>query len=121
MTLQQILNSVSVIQKMTELKLPIKKAYKIYSLAKQINNKRDFFINEEKKLIEQFHAEVAPNGQISFSNQEDQSQFIKEYSDLANYEIDDIEVLELKFDDLGDAEFSPNELAMLDGIVNFVD
>jgi hypothetical protein len=121
MTIKQMLNALPVVQKIMELKLPIKKAFKVYSLAKQINEQRDFFINEEKKLIEKFQAQVSEQGVLSFSSQEEQSAFSKEYKEILNFSIENLEIVELKFEDLGDAAFSPIELSLLDGVINFID
>ena len=121
MTIQQMLNALPIVQKIMELKLPVKKAYQAYTLAKQINEQRDFFINEEKKLIEKFNATVTETGSIQFSNAEDQAAFVEEYGALSRFENEDIKALELSFSDLGVAEFSPMEIAALEGVINFID
>ena len=121
MKVNQMLNALPVLQKIMELKLPIKKAYKIYNLAKSIEDKRQFFIQEEKKLVEKFNAEILENGNIKFNSVEDQMTFSKEHADLMTYEVEDLEVLELNFDDLGDATFTPKELMLLEGVINFVE
>lgn len=121
MTTQQMLNAFPVMQKIMTLNLPIKTAYKVYTLAKQINDKKEFFINEEKKLIEIFQAEVLENGNIRFNSYESQEAFSKKHAELFSYEIDDIEMLELSFSELKDATFTPNDIHMLEGVVNFID
>jgi hypothetical protein len=121
MTLLEMLNALPEVQKLMNLKLPVKKAFKVYSLAKQINEQRDFFINEEKKLIEKFQAIVDEGGRVSFNSAEDQEGFLKEHNELKNYVPEGIEVLELSFADLGDAEFTPMELATLEGVISFID
>jgi hypothetical protein len=121
MKVNQMLNALPVLQKIMELKLPVKKAYKIYNLAKFIEDKRQFFIQEEKKLIEKFNAEILENGNIRFNSVEDQITFSQEHADLMNYEIEELETLELNFDDLGDAVFTPRDLMTLEGVINFVE
>lgn len=120
MTVQQMLNSLPILQRMMELKLPIKKAHGIYSLAKVINEQREFFINEEKKLIEKFNAEILEGGNIRFKDAESQAGFMTEHSVLMHYEVD-ATALDLSFEDLGDSEFTPVELMQLEGVINFVD
>lgn len=119
MTVQQMFNALPILQRLMELKLPIKKAYKVYNLAKVINEKREFFINEEKKLIEKFNAQVSENGMLKFEKMEDQVNFLQEHEEMMNYEELDLEVLELDFDDLGDTEFSPIEVMQLEGVISF--
>lgn len=120
MTVQQMLNSLPVLQRVIDLKLPLKKAYKVYSLAKVINEQREFFIKEEKKLIEEFNAEILDNGSIKFNDAEDQQTFMQKHIDLMNYEVD-LTAVELSFDDLGDAEFTAKDMMALEGVINFVD
>ena len=114
-----MLNSLPILQRMMELKLPIKKAYRIYSLAKVINEQREFFIIEEKKLIEKFEAEVLEGGNIRFEDVESQRGFMEEHNALMKFEVN-VEAVDLSFEDLGSAEFTPVELMQLEGIINFV-
>jgi hypothetical protein len=119
MTVQQMLSALPMVQKIMELKLPIKKAYKAYYLAKVINEKRDFFIGEEKKLIDKFEAEVLEDGNIRFKDSESQLGFMRDHAELMNYEIEDVAAIELSFDDLGEAKFTPMEIMQLEGVINF--
>ena len=85
----QLINTLPIIQKLMGLNLPIKKAYKIYTLAKLINDKRDFFINEEKKIIDKFDGNLTESGNIIFKDEEisniarnnDLSQFLSDLED----------------------------------------
>lgn len=120
MTVQQMLNALPILQRMMELKLPIKKAYAVYSLAKVINEQREFFINEEKKLIEKFSAEILSNGNIRFEDVESQNKFVAEHNALMQYEVN-VVAIDLSFEDLGNAEFTPAELMQLEGAVNFIE
>ena len=121
MNVQQMLNALPVLQKMMDLKLPMKKAYKVYSLAKAIEDKRQFFIDQERKLIESFGAEILENGNIKFKSAEDQISFSKEHFELLNCELEDFAAIELSFDDLGDATFTAKDLMALEGVINFVE
>lgn len=121
MTVQQMLNSLPILQRIIELKLPLKKSFKVYSLVKIINEQREFFMKEEQKLISKFNAEVLENGNIKFATAEDHQQFAEEHFNLMQYEIENLEPIDLTFDDLGDSEFSPKELMMLEGVINFID
>lgn len=120
MKVQQMLNSLPTLQRMMELKLPIKKAYSIYTLEKLINEQRNFFVNEEKKLIDKFNAEVLEGGKLKFKDTESQLGFVAEHNELMQYEIDAV-AIDLSFEDLGDAEFTPAELMQLEGVINFIE
>ena len=121
MTATQILNALPVVQKMAGFKLPVKKAYKIYSLAKKINEYRDFFIKEEKKLIEKFNATVLENGNIKLGSPEDQEKFIEEHNALMETVVEDITGIELSFEELADVEITPAEIELLENVISFID
>lgn len=117
MTVQQMFNSLPILQRMMELKLPINKAYAIYTLAKQINDEREFFINKERQMITQFNAEILENGSIKFQNAEDQAKFVSEHAALMGCELENLKAVHLCVEDLGNAEFSPIELMQLEGAI----
>ena len=121
MTATQILNALPIVQKMAGFKLPVKQAYKIYSLAKKINEYKDFFINEEKKLIDKFNATILENGNIKLESAEDQGKFLEEHGALMETIIEDVEAVELKFDLLDGIEITPAEIELLEGVINFID
>ena len=56
MTAQNMLNALPIIQRFMDLNLPIDKAYKVFSLTKQINEKSEFFINKENYRLEPVEA-----------------------------------------------------------------
>lgn len=120
MTVSQMLSSLPVLQKIVELKLPLKKAYKVYSLAKVINEQRDFFIKEEQKLIAECGAEVLEGGGLKFSDSEKQAEFVEKHGELMNYEVD-LAAVELSFADLSEEEFTARDLMALEGVINFVE
>ena len=121
MIVRQMLDSLPIMQRIMELRLPIKKAHKLYSLAKVINEQREFFINEEKKLVEKFNGTINENGSITFPTTEDQANFAAAHYEILNYEVPEIVAIDLTFDDLGDAAFTPYELSLLEGAINFVE
>lgn len=120
MTVQQMLNSLPILQRIIEFKLPIKKAYAIYSLTKVINEQREFFINEEKKLIEKFNVEILAEGSIRFKDAESQRGFIVEHDALMQFEVNAV-AIDLSFKDLENVEFTPAELMKLEGVINFTE
>lgn len=120
MTAQQLMKALPVLQKIITLQLPIKKAYQIYSLTKVINEQREFFINEEKKLIERFDAEVLEDGTIKFLDVESARDFEVAHQEIMEYPVS-AEAIDLKFDDLGDATLTPIDLMALEGIINFIE
>lgn len=123
MTAQQIFIISPLIQKFFELKLPIKKAYQIYSLIKKIDEKKDFLIKKEKQMIEEYDGIIEEDGKISFKNNDIKNKFWEEHSILLAYSFDDdeFEVIELSLNTLKGIELTPIEIAQLESIINFVD
>ena len=121
MKLIQVMNALPVLQKVMKLSLPIKKSFKIYTLAKQVNDTRDFFIKEEKKIIDKYEVKVLENGSLEFKDIEAQRGFTKEHNELLDYELEGSTAIDLTFDDLKDAKLSAIEVATLEGIINFID
>jgi hypothetical protein len=121
MTLQQMLNAIPVLQDIVNLKLPAKQAYSLFKLGKEINNQREFFANEERKLVEKFKGSVNEEGQISFEDPADQQGFIKEYVELNNMDADISVSLPIKvdIDYLGGESLTANDIELLSGIVEF--
>jgi DNA integrity scanning protein DisA with diadenylate cyclase activity len=120
MKVMQMLNSIPVLEKLMTLSLPVVKAHKIYSLTKQINEQREFFINEEKKMIEKFSVTI-DSGNLHFKSSEDQALFVAEHNELMQYQVEGLMPIELSFTDLGNLEITPMEMSSLDGVVIFID
>jgi hypothetical protein len=118
---QQIFNSVSILQKVLEINMPIQKAYKISKLIKQIEEQQYFFAKEEQKLVAKFNGQIGEQGQITFDNVENQLKFLQAHNEFLNYEIPDMKPIELTFTDVEGAQFTAKELLMLDGVIDFVD
>lgn len=120
MTAQQLLQALQILPRLMELKLPVKKAYKIYSMAKAMDTKKEFFVQEEQKLVKNNNGEMIDGG-VKFNTVEDQANFSKEHADMLSCEIDDISAIDLTFDELGEATLTPNDLIALEGVINLIE
>ena len=108
-------------QKLITLKLPVKKAHKVFLMVKKAEEQREFFIQEEKKLIEQYEAEIREDGRIYFKDAESKNAFMAADAELGQIEINGLECITLTYDDMGDVEFTAADIATLDGVVVFID
>jgi DNA repair ATPase RecN len=61
------------------------------------------------------------NGNVQFETVDNQIAFSEEHNELMQYDIEEIEVIELKFDEMNEIIFSSKEIMMLEGVVNFVE
>ena len=117
MKVMQMLNSIPVLEKLMTLSLPVIKAHKIYSLTKQINEQREFFINEEKKMIEKYDAAALEDGRIQFQEEEKKTEFLKEHNELLNFEVENLKPVILTLDDLANCELSANDIILLEDVI----
>lgn len=121
MKIQQLLNAYPIMQKLITLKLPVKKAHKVFLMVKKAEEQREFFIQEERKLIERFEADIREDGKIYFKDAESKAAFMAADAELGQIEIDGLECITLTYDDMGDAEFAAADIAALEGVVEFAE
>jgi hypothetical protein len=121
MKIQQLLNAYPIMQKLITLKLPVKKAHKVFLMARKAEEQKEFFVQEERKLIEKYEADIKEDGRIYFKDSESKDAFLAEDTELGQIEIDDFDPIYLTYDDMGDETFTAADIAALDGVVIFVD
>ena len=121
MKIQQLLNALPIMQKLIGLKLPIRKAHKVFLMAKKAEEQKEFFVQEERKLIEKFEAEIKEDGRIYFKDAESKEAFLAADAELGQLEIDGFDPIYLTFDDMEDETFTATDIAALDGVIIFVD
>lgn len=119
-TYQKMFNAYPMLQKLVTMELPVKVSYQLYKIGKKIEDEKNFFVQEEKKLIEKYGGEVDAVGKINFKDEKNKEPFIKEYQELNNLEIKDLDSLPIKIniEDLN-IKLSALEISMLDGVIDF--
>ena len=121
MKIQQLLNALPIMQKLIGLKLPVRKAHKLFLMAKKAEEQIEFFVQEERKLIEKYEADIREDGRIYFKDSESKAAFLAADAELGQLEIDGFDPIYLTFDDMGNETFTAADIAALDGVVIFVD
>ena len=108
--------------RLSEMKLPIKAAYGVYVLTKQLSTPYEFSLQQEKGLIEKYHGNIQKDGMISFQSSEDTNNFQKELIELNNFEQEiEIKPVTINISDLNGQSIIPSDIISLEGFVNFVD
>lgn len=116
----EINKSYNALVRLSQMRLPIKTAFSVYQLVKKIEEPYKFALEEEKKLINKYNAEVKENGIISFSSAEDKDSFQNELQELNQLDHDiEIEPLVIKIEDLGEQTITPSDIFALEGFVEF--
>ena len=86
---------------------------------KKINEHREFFTQEETKLIQRFNGKVDESGMIKFEDLTQKTEFVQAHTELLQSEIQDLEPIVLNFEKLSNCELAPGDFLILDGIVTF--
>lgn len=116
----EINKSYNALVRLSQMRLPIKTAFSVYQLVKKIEEPYKFALEEEKKLINKYNAEVKENGIISFSSAEDKDSFQNELQELNQLDHDiEIEPIVIKIEDLGEQTITPSDIFALEGFVEF--
>ena len=116
----EINTSYNALVRLSQVRLPIKTAFSVYQLVKKIEEPYKFALEEEKKLINKYNAEVKENGIISFSSAEDKNSFQNELQELNQLDHDiEIEPIVIKIEDLGEQTITPSDIFALEGFVEF--
>ena len=116
----QIIQAQPSLKKIVNMHFTAKKAYQIYLLSKKVNSIIDFFIEEERKLISKFNAEIKENGEVIFKNAGDAQNFREAYAALQNFEVDlELPPVILTEADVQDKELSPADIFNLEGLITF--
>ena len=116
----EINKSYNALVRLSQVRLPIKTAFSVYQLVKKIEEPYKFALEEEKKLINKYNAEVKENGIISFSSAEDKNSFQNELQELNQLDHDiEIEPIVIKIEDLGEQTITPSDIFALEGFVEF--
>ena len=116
----EINKSYNALVRLSQVRLPIKTAFSVYQLVKKIEEPYKFALEEEKKLINKYNAEVKENGIISFSSAEDKDSFQNELQELNQLDHDiEIEPIVIKIEDLGEQTITPSDILALEGFVEF--
>ena len=119
-TLIQISNAAAGLQGFLEASLPPKKAWQLYQLSKLLNEQNEFFITQQRKILERYNAEVQPNGYVKFESPEIALQAQNELNELSMLEIElNLNTVHLTDDETKDLRISIATAAALDGLIAF--
>lgn len=109
------------LRKLADLQLPVRSAYEVYMLIKQIEPIRNFGTERGKAILEKYNGSIKGDGRLMFPTQDEANAFSNELQELNEMETDvEVTPITLSFDDL-DCTLSPADIASLEGFVAFTD
>lgn len=119
MTVMELFEVIPVLNKITQMQMPLKKAYEIYQLTKSIKEHIDFLTNKEKEMVEKYNGEYQEEtGEISFKDKKQAQDFYNEHSKFLKEELD-IKKITLSKEDLGTNKISPQDIFILSSCIIF--
>lgn len=103
-------------------------SYKIAKAYKDLENQRDFYVTEERKLVEEYAMKddkgqviVENNNQIHFKTVDDAKAFNEGIANLCNMEVDVFEPFEIQVSDFrkNEMDLTPLDLIKLENFIIF--
>ena len=108
------------VARLTDARLPAKKAFQIYKLAKKFRDLYEFAISEEKKIVDSLSGMIGDDGMIKFANQEDYVKFQDSITELHQVDIDiEFEPVILTEDDIVNLNITAADISTLEEFVIF--
>lgn len=125
MTILEALNAIPATSELKQLKLPLKKSKALFQLRKALENTREFYVEEEKKLIDTYAAKTE-DGQpdvrgesIQFGSIEDKTAFLTERDELLSSDCGiELPPIKLTESDFGN---QPVSVETLEGMGGFIE
>lgn len=116
----KINNAYGALTKLAHRQLPAKTAFYVYKLTKKVEEIYSFAVEQERKLIDKYHAEIQSDGMILFKNASDKESFQAEFAELNNLEHDiGTDPIVIKIDDLGEQTLSMSDIFALEDFITF--
>lgn len=121
MTLERAVSAAQIMNRLNGIRMKSSAtARKIFTLTEELKPNLDFYINEERKLIEELGGAVSENGTILFSNQEEGIQKLKAgREELLKTEVDIPIDPPVIFRDSEGLPVAGEEIGILKGIAEF--
>lgn len=117
---RQINVAYGALKRLSTMQFPVKTAYGLYTLLRQIEDIYQFELQQEKKLLGKYNGELTSNGRVVFGDKESEIEFAKEVRELNDMEVDVvISPITVSFDSFSDYALSPSDIANLEGFVVF--
>ena len=129
MKLIEILTANEALKKLANSKFnSFKKAYELSKLRRQVDEEVNFYVDEEKKIVETYASKgedgkpiFLEGGRIKLDSLEAKNSFEKEINELRELEIDKISKVTIKSNDFKSEDDipTPNEILALEVLIDF--
>lgn len=108
------------LRRLSEVELPVKKAYAIYKLLKVFEEPFRFELEFERKLMQKYEASIEDGGMMRFPDIEKAEGFQKEIEEANGLEVEvDFQPIILKENDFESCSITAADIMNLEGVVVF--
>ena len=122
MQLGELSAKLEALKAVSAIRMPMAASYKVSRIIKAMIEEAKTFEEQRRKLLDRYGLKdkdgelVLAKSEVQFANEENKKAFKKEFSELAEIEVE-VKALAIKMSDFGSAEVSPNDLLLLDGFL----
>lgn len=120
MTQYEVTKAYPALMRLSEFRLPVKKARELYKITKQVVEHFQFALSEERKYISEFNGQERPDGSVSFNSSDDFDKYKAKMDELNALEVEwhNSPVI-LTEADIGEQPISPSDIRVLESFVTF--
>lgn len=120
MTQLQVNKAYPALMRLSEFRLPIKKARGLYEMIKKVEEHFEFAVSEERKYISEFNGQERPDGTVFFESSDDFHKYQEKMVELNNFEVEwNIEPIVLTEEEIKDQSISFSDIYCLENFVIF--
>ena len=118
----QINKAYGALNKLANMQMPVRDAYRLYLLTEQIKPSYNFELEQEKKLLEKYEGVLDQgSGTFQFKDRETMEAFGREMKELNDFDAEiEFDPVEISMDALGTQKLTPVDIMCLEGFVAFI-
>ena len=118
----QINKAYGALNKLANMQMPVRDAYRLYLLTEQIKPSYNFELEQEKKLLEKYEGVLDQgSGTFKFKDRETMEAFGREMKELNDFDAEiEFDPVEISMDALGTQKLTPVDIMCLKGFVAFI-
>lgn len=119
---KEAIEAYGAILRLSEISLPLRDAYNVFCMRRKLEPIYQFEMEREKKLLDELHGDITPDGSIHFGDMESYMEFNKKIAEMGDMEIDvEHDVIQIKIDNLKNTEMKPADINRLYGFIEFIE
>lgn len=117
----QVINAFTALNHLRAMRLPVRDAYNVFNLRKQLEQSYIFEMEREKKLLEETDGQIKDDGSLLFPTEEAAIRFNEGVEEANNMDVEiEFEPIQMQMDAIAGIQITPEDIEKLDGFVIFM-